>query len=411
LHLSARGSKGARTGKLQLLVAAFGDAGHAFPAIALARALAERGHEVTVETWNRWREAVEELGLGFYAAEEYTVFPPPAPDGSEGPTAADAAGVLIPMMEEMRPDLVVSDILTVAPVLAAEATGRPWASLVPHVYPPQDPGTPFFAFGFLPPRTGFGRWVWRRWQPVLEAGLRQGREELNETRARVGLPALDRFHGGLSAELTLVATFPQLEYPRQWPPHVRVTGPMFFEVPYPDVELPDGEEPLVLVAPSTAQDPEATLVAAALEALADEPVRVLATTNRMVKADMIDAPANATVVDWVSYSQVLPHADLVVSHGGHGTSVRALSGGVPLLACPALGDMAENGARIAWTGAGLMLPRRLVRPGPLRLAVRRILGEPRFRQRAGELAAWSRGNDGAARGAESVERFAESKRS
>ena len=45
-----RGSRG-----LRLLVAAFGDAGHALPAIALARALAERAHEVTVESWERWR--------------------------------------------------------------------------------------------------------------------------------------------------------------------------------------------------------------------------------------------------------------------------------------------------------------------------------------------------------------------
>jgi MGT family glycosyltransferase len=391
---------------LQLLVAAFGDAGHAFPAIALARALAAHGHDVTVETWNRWREAVEGLGLGFYAAEEYTVFPPPAPNGSEGPTAADAAGALIPMMEEMRPDLVVSDILTAAPTLAAEATGTPWATLVPHLYPPQEPGTPFFAFGFVLPRTAIGRGMWRAWQPVLEAGLRQGRDELNETRARVGLPPLDHFHGGISERLALVATFPQLEYPRRWPPGVHVTGPMFFELEHPDVELPDGDEPLVLVAPSTAQDPGARLVRIALEALADEPVRVLATTNRQVHADAIDAPSNAVLVDWVSYSQAMPAADLVISHGGHGTSARALSFGVPLLACPDLGDMAENGARVAWAGAGLMLPRRLTRTQSLRLAVRRILAEPRFRGRAEEFAAWSRENDGAKRGAEIVERAA-----
>ena len=392
--------------RLRLLVCAFGDAGHAFPAIALARALAERGHDVTVESWGRWRKAVEELGLDFYAAEEYTVFPPPPPDGSEGPTAADAAKALVPTMEELRPDLVVSDILTVAPALAAEMTGAPFATLIPHVYPPQDPGMPFFAFGFLPPRTALGRAGWRRWQPMLEAGLRQGRDEYNETRARVGLPALDRLHSGLSDELTLVATFPQLEYPRRWPDHVEVTGPMFFEVPHPEIEMPEGDGPLVLVAPSTAQDLESTLVLAALEALADEPVRVVATTNLMRKARQIEVPSNATVVDWVSYSQVMPEADLVISHGGHGTSVRALAEGVPILSCPAFGDMAENGARIMWAGAGLMLPRPLLGPRALRAAARRILREPRFAERAGELAAWNAANDGAKRGAEVVERHA-----
>ena len=72
-----------------VLVAAFGDAGHAFPALALAGELHRRGHEVVIETWEKWREPAEALGLRFQAAEEYVVFPPPPP--GEGPGAADAA--------------------------------------------------------------------------------------------------------------------------------------------------------------------------------------------------------------------------------------------------------------------------------------------------------------------------------
>lgn len=395
--------------RLTLLVAAFGDAGHAFPAIALARELRARGHEVVVETWERWRETVEGLGLRFTAAEEYKVFPPPPPDGSGGPTAAQAARSLVPMIEELRPDVVVSDILTVAPALAAEVAGVRRVTLIPHVYPVHEPGRPFFAFGLLPARTPVGRGVWRGWRPVLEAGLRRGRRELNETRTELGLPPLERFHGGISDGLALVATYPQLEYPRAWPEHVRVTGPLFFELPYPDIELPQGEGPLVLVAPSTSQDPECRLVRVALEALAEEPVRVIATTNRWRASQprdgrgphpaSFDVPANAVVVDWLSYSQVMPQADLVVCHGGHGTVVRALAEGVPVLACPAIGDMTENGARVAWVGAGLMLPGRLLSAGPLRWAARRILGDPRFASRADVIAAWDQENLGTARAA------------
>ena len=43
----------------RIYLGAFGDPGHAFPAIALGRALAARGHDVTLETWTRWREHVE----------------------------------------------------------------------------------------------------------------------------------------------------------------------------------------------------------------------------------------------------------------------------------------------------------------------------------------------------------------
>jgi UDP:flavonoid glycosyltransferase YjiC (YdhE family) len=363
---------------------------------------------VEVETWERWREPVEALGLGFSAAEEYKVFPPPPADGSDGPNAASAARALLPAIEERRPDVVVSDILTLAPALAAEAAGVRRATLIPHVYPVHERGLPFFAFGLVPPRTPVGRAVWRAGEPVLEVGLRRGRAELNESRAELGLAPLDRYHGGISEGLAMVATYPQLEYPRRWPASVEITGPMFFELPHPEIVVPEGDAPLVLVAPSTSQDPDHRLVRTALEALAGEQVRVVATTNRegANAAPAMDAPENAVVVSWLSYSQVMPRASAVVCHGGHGTVARALAEGVPVLVSPAIGDMAENGARVAWAGAGLMLPGRFLRPGPLRLAVRRLMADERFRRRASEIAAWRREKSGPLRGAELVERYA-----
>lgn len=384
-------------------MAAFGDAGHAFPAVALARALAERGHAVLVETWEKWREPVEAQGLEFAAAEEYRAFPPPDPE--EGAGSADAALALVPMLEEWQPDVVVSDILTLAPALAAEVVGLRRATLIPHIYPVHEPGLPWFAMGMQPARTPVGRELWRAGLPVLEAGLRRGRRELNAERARLGLAPLDRFHGGISEALALVGTFPQLEYPRRWPQGVEVVGPLEFELPWPEVELPPGNEPLVLVAPSTAQDRDCRLVRVALEALADEPVRVIATTNRVMPAEELEAPANAVVVDWLSYSQVMPEAALVICHGGHGTVCRALGAGVPVLACPAAGDMAENAARVAWAKVGLSLPWRLCHPGPLRWAVRSILDCSETRVHASRVASWRTKHDGAERGATLVERL------
>ncbi len=357
---------------LKLVVAAFGDPGHAFPAIALARALRARGHEVLVETWDRWREDVEAEGLGFTAAQEYTVYPPPGPDTPDGQTAAAAARALARLMDDFRPDLVVSDILTLAPTLAAEVAGVPHATLVPHVYPVQEPGMPLYSLGFRPPRTPLGRIGWRATMPVMESGLRRGRDEMNETRERLGLAPLDRFHGGISELLAIVGTFPQLEYPREWPEHVRVTGPLFFELPAEEVEIPEGDGPLVVIAPSTSQDPECELLRTALDALADEPVRVLATTNRHRPEVPIEAPANAVLAPWLSYSQAMPIADAVICHGGHGTVARSLAAGAPLLVCPAVGDMAENAARVAWSGAGVSLPRRLLSRRGIRSAVRRL---------------------------------------
>jgi UDP:flavonoid glycosyltransferase YjiC (YdhE family) len=393
-------------GPLRVLVAAFGDPGHVFPAIALGRALAGRGHEVVVETWEERREAVEGAGLGFAAAEEYRMFPPPEPDSADGRHAAEAARALLPLLERLRPHVAVSDILTLAPALAAERAGVPLATLIPHIYPVVEPGQPFFAVGLRTPRTPLGRAAWRAGQRALDIGLEHGRRDLNLQRARLDLAPVERFHGGISPDLAMVATFPQLEYPRRWPAGVEVTGPMTFEIPHPDIELPPGDRPLVLVAPSTAHDSDNRLVRTALAALADEPVRVVATTNRVRPQRPIEVPANAVLVDWLSYTQLMPAASLVMSHGGHGTIARALGAGTPVLICPITGDMSETAMRVDWAGAGLSLPWRLCRPGPLRWAVRRLLGEPSFAARAGEIAAWGGKNDGAVRGAGLVEDLA-----
>jgi UDP:flavonoid glycosyltransferase YjiC (YdhE family) len=391
---------------LRLLVAAFGDPGHAFPAIALARELHRRGHDVLVETWERWREPVEAEGMAFTGAQEYTVFPPPGPDTPDGQTAAAAAKALARLMEGFEPDLVVSDILTLAPTLAAEVAGAAHATLIPHVYPVQQPGMPLYSLGLRPPRTAVGRRGWKATGPLLGMGLRRGRDELNETRGRLGLPPIDRFHGGISELLAIVGTFPQLEYPRQWPAHVRVTGPLFFELRGDEVEIPEGDGPLVVIAPSTAQDPECQLLRVALAGLADEPVRVLATTNRHRPERPIDVPPNARLVDWLLYSQAMPAADVVICHGGHGTVARALAAGKPLLVCPSVGDMGENAARVAWSGTGLSIPRRLLSERGVRLATRRLLGEEKFLERALTIAEWSQANDGASAAAELVEEAA-----
>jgi UDP:flavonoid glycosyltransferase YjiC (YdhE family) len=393
--------------RLRILIGAFGDAGHVFPAIALGKALAGRGHEVVIETWEERREAVEGEGLGFAAAEEYRMFPPPDPDSEEGQHAAEAAMALRPLLRDFQPHVVVSDILTLAPTLAAEEAGIPLATLIPHIYPVVEPGLPFFAIGLRPPRTRLGRALWRTGHDrALRVGLEQGRRDLNIQRGRLGLAPIDRFHGGISPDLALVATYPQLEYARPWPAGVEITGPMSFEVPHPEIELPPGEDPLVLVAPSTAHDSDNHLVRTALAALADEPVRVVATTNRVAPQRPIEVPANAKLVEWLSYSQLMPAAAAIVSHGGHGTVARALGAGTPILVCPIIGDMSETAMRVDWAGVGLSLPWRLCRPTPLRWALRRLLHEPSFTAKAEEIARWGRENDGAALGAELVERLA-----
>ena len=390
----------------RVLLAAFGDPGHAFPMIALGRALVARGHEVCLETWDRWREHVEREGMRFAAAPVYEVFP--LQDSGLKPYQAAVRGARdsLPAFEAFGPEVVVTDIITVAAALAAEMAGRPWATLVPHVLPTPAPGFPAYSIGARLPRTRVGRAWWRLFEPLVRQGAEQGRDHLNGARARVGLPPLDYVHNGISRRLAMVATFPQLEYPRAWDPWVEVTGPLLWEQPFGEVEEPPGDEPLVLVAPSTSQDPHQRMLLAALDGLARLPVRVLATTNRRPPAGPVRVPPNARLVDWVSYARTMPRCAAVVCHAGHGTVVRALASGAPVVACQETGDMAENASRVAWAGAGVSVPRRLVTSRGIRLAVERLLGEPRFARRAVELRDWAAANDGGERAARAVEAFA-----
>ena len=214
-------------------------------------------------------------------------------------------------------------------------------------------------------------------------------------------------HGGISRELALVATFPQLEYPRREPvPGLRVTGPLLWEQPFGEVELPPGDDPLLLIAPSTSQDPEHRLLRAALEGLADEPVRVLATWNRRPPARPLPEPPNARLVEWVSYARTMPRCAAVVCHAGHGTIARALASGVPVVACPYAGDQAENASRLRWSGLGVSLPHRFHTARGVRLAVRRLLAEPAYARRATAVGAWAAGHPGEVDAAEAIEALA-----
>ena len=392
--------------RLRFFLGAFGQPGHAFPMLALGRELVARGHDVTYETWTRWREPVEASGMRFLAAPDYPVSPT-----RERPLGPYQAAVLAtrhtrPAVVQAPPDVVVHDILTLAPALAAELEGLPVATLVPHVYPVAAPGFPPYALGARLPRTALGRSLWLGFDRPVASGLRRGRAELNDARGQLGLPPVTQFHGGLSTELCLVGTYPELEYPRSWPDHVHVVGPLIWEPAADPVTPPPGDAPLVLVAPSTAQDPGHRLLRAALAGLGREPIRVLATWNRRPLPGPAAVPANTRLVEWISYAQTMPESALVICHAGHGTMVRALSSGSAVLGVPHVGDMAENAARADWAGVGIRLPWALLGPRTLALAVRQALEQPQLAAAARRIAAAHPLGSGPARAADLLEALA-----
>ena len=67
------------------------------------------------------------------------------------------------------------------------------------------------------------------------------------------------------------------------------------------------------------------------------------------------AAANVVVRSFVPHADVMPHASLVITHAGHGTVIRALTAGIPLVCIPLGRDQYDVAARVVWRGAGVKL--------------------------------------------------------
>jgi UDP:flavonoid glycosyltransferase YjiC (YdhE family) len=116
------------------------------------------------------------------------------------------------------------------------------------------------------------------------------------------------------------------------------------------------------------------------------PVRALMTTGPAVDPAVICAARHVTVQRWARHADVLPHCSAVVTHGGHGTVMKALAAGVPLVVVPLGRDQPDNAARVVQAGAGLRV-RKNASAGTLREAIGRVLDDDRYRAAAGRMAA------------------------
>jgi len=126
--------------------------------------------------------------------------------------------------------------------------------------------------------------------------------------------------------------------------------------PLPDW-WPGDERPLVYVTFGSvaAQVPPAVAVyRKALEAVADVEARVLLTVGVGAEVELGQVPPNVRVERWVPQADVLPHASIVVGHGGAGTTLGALAAGVPLVIVPLFADQDWNAVQTARAGAGVV---------------------------------------------------------
>ena len=279
-------------------------------------------------------------------------------------------------------DVVVADAMLFGALVGAEATGARVAALLPMTSFLPAPGRPPSALGLAPARGVAGRLRDRVLYAAGDAFLwRSCLPWLNVARREVGLgPVAHPLDQLRRADRVLVQTSPWFDFDAPAARgNVRYVGPELADpawaTPAAMPPLPEkSADPLVLVAFSTTFMGQVPLLEKILRALAPLPVQAVVTTGPALDPAAFRAPPHVTVCAAAPHSLLLPRAALVVTHGGHGTVIRALAGGVPLLVLPMGRDQSDNAARAVARGAAVALSHR-ASVGRIRRAIARAIGD------------------------------------
>jgi MGT family glycosyltransferase len=393
----------------RFLIALAAGGGNVPPTLSVARALIDRGHEVRVITDPVLEPEVRATGAEFVSwstaphrfdhhpssdlARDWEARTPMgslarARDGYFcGPARAFADDVRAEL-ERHPADAAAGEMLTFGTMIGARAAGVPCAILCSTMIADRGWGAPPFGPGVAPASGRIGRI--RDWliHSMSDRMWNKGLSALNDARRAHDLAPLGRTLGQMTAcDRVLVLSTRALEYPGFDPPkHVQVTGARLEDPAWTEsIVLPPGDEPLVLVGLSTTFMDQSASIGRIAQALGTLPVRGLITTGPAVDPTSIPAPANVHVVRSAPHSEILPHAAAMVTHAGHGSVVKALAAGVPMVMMPFGRDQVEIAARAAYAGTGVR-----IRPGagPARIAraVREVLGASAYREAAGRAA-------------------------
>jgi UDP:flavonoid glycosyltransferase YjiC (YdhE family) len=353
--------------------------GHFHPMGPLARALADAGHEVAFATAADFCERVERCGFRAFPAglklpERGEILrqvigemmkAPPAERPKLGfprVFAEHGAPAMLPdlrrVLDVYRPQLLIHDTSELAGPIAATAAGIPYVNhSFGHLLPDDIAAV---AAGFVAPL----------WQQI-------GHEP----------PPL----AGLYRHLYLDICPPSLQFPGIAGVAARqALRPVAFDAEVGE-RLPAWVDampatPTVYVTLGTVFNEAQPLFRTILEGLRDEPINVIVTVGKAGDPAALGAqPANIHVERYLPQTQLFSRCHAVVSHGGSGTMLSALSAGLPLLAIPQGADQFRNAERCRTAGVGRALWPQEVSAEAVRRDVRALLDEPGFRASAGRL--------------------------
>jgi MGT family glycosyltransferase len=287
------------------------------------------------------------------------------------------------------PDVLLADYFMFGALIAGQASGLPVGALVPNIWSLPVRGVPPLGGGFALAKGRVGR--------ARDAGLvaltnrifARGLPALNAARAEHGLPPLASFYDQvLTAERVLVLTSPSFDYAAPFvPENARYVGPVLDDPTWAEPWTPPADDgrPLVLVGLSSTFQDQTPLLRRILDGLSTLPVHAILTTGPAVDPGGLTRPENVDVVRSAPHGPILRRAALVVTHCGHGTALKALAAGVPMVCIPMGRDQDDTAARVVHHGAGVRLARS-ASSSKIHDAVARVLRQEQYRSAAERLA-------------------------
>lgn len=355
---------------MRVLFATTAGAGHFGPLLPFARAALKVGHEVAVAAPGPFETAVSGAGFDFRPvgeadqAERMAMFGRIREasfenanmimlrEGFFGIYARGALPAMVELVEQWRPDVIIRESFEAASLVAAER----------------------FSVAHVHVHTGL---------VTLHRLLRhEGVGPLGTLLAAAGV-AVDRAEAALD-EPGLTLTPPSLEEPDD-----RGSAEAFRTDAPPRLDG-EGERPLLFVtlgSEAAAQGFFPDFYRALIGVLASTGAELIVALGQVADPNQLEPlPPGVRVERWVNQPEVLQRASATVFHGGYGTMIGSLAAGVPLVTIPLFAiDQRLNAERLSAVGAGVAVdgPQDL---GRLPQAVRRVLDESAFRDRATELA-------------------------
>jgi len=363
--------------------------GHLYPMMDVAIELRKKGFNVLVQTLSSEKEHVEKEGITHLSIsseieslelQDYNESNPISQFKSAFRSWLSRAPHEIEDLKEscnkFNPDLLIVDVNTWGAGAYAESENDPWVMFTPYCLPISSSDTPAFGPGFSPPTNVIHRIRDRIVEMLVQKAVKPVISELNQIRSSLQVSALGKYEDIFTKpDLVLYRTAVPFDYPRKnWPKNILAIGPGLWA---PSGSKPGWIEklptPKILVSISTEMQNDGAIIKTALRALGDQEGSVIVTTAAL-NPDRFEAPhKNVHITKFLSHAQVIPDMDLVVTHGGMGTTQRALAAGVPVCVIPWGRDQSETARRVEVSGSGTMLPKNKLNEKRLRAAIAQAL--------------------------------------